>query len=92
MCLTSDLLLARTDFYRWCLSGGPFVSFIGGHTGCVSARGVLKKMTVFQGKDVGVMPAYDVNRPALSPRGIVLKQMVACVAKVVGSVASFLFR
>lgn len=49
-------------------------------------------MTVFQGKDVGVTPAYDVNGPLLSPRGMVLKQMVACVAKVVGSVTSFLFR
>lgn len=92
MCLISDLLLARTDFYRWYLSGGPFAPFIGGHAGCVSARGALKKMTVFQGKDVGVTPAYDVNGPVLSPRGIVLKQMVACVAKVVGSVTSFLFR
>lgn len=26
VCLISDLLLARTDFYRWYLSGGSFVS------------------------------------------------------------------
>lgn len=91
VCLISDLLPAQTDFYCWYLSGGSFVSFIGGHAGCVSARGALKEMTVFQGKDVGVTPAYDVNGPVLSPRGIVLKQMVACVAKVVGSVTSFVF-
>lgn len=49
-------------------------------------------MAVFQRKDVGVMPTYDVNGPLLSPSGIVLKQMVACVAKVLGSVTSFLVR
>lgn len=54
--------------------------------GCVSARGSHNKMTVFQGEDVSVTPTYDVNGPLLSPRGMVLKQMVACVAKVVGSV------
>lgn len=50
------------------------------------ASGAWNKMTVFQGKDVGVTPTYDVNGPLLFPREIVLKQMVACVAKVVGSV------
>lgn len=58
--------------------------------GCVSARGARNKMTVFQGKVVGVMPTYDVNGLLLSLRGIVRIQMVACVAKVVGSVTSFL--
>lgn len=60
--------------------------------GCVCARGAPNKMTAFQGKDVGVTPTYDVNGPLLSPRGTVLKQMVACAAKVAGSVTSFLLR
>lgn len=52
----------------------------------ISTRGAQNKMTVFQGKDVSVTPTYDVNGPLLSPRGRVFKQMVAWVAKVVGSV------
>lgn len=60
--------------------------------GCASARGEKNNMTVFQGKDVSVTPTYNVNGPLLSPRGIVFKQMVACVAKVVGSATFFLIR
>lgn len=56
----------------------------------MSSKRALNKMIVFQGKDVDVTPAYDVNGLVLSPRGIFLKQMVARVAKVVGSVTSFL--
>lgn len=56
----------------------------------MSSKGALNEMIVFQGKYVDVTPAYDVNGLVLSPRGIFLKQMVACVAKVVGSVTFFL--
>lgn len=61
-------------------------------TAHMSSKGALNEMIVFLGKYVDVTPAHDVNGLVLSPGGIFLKQMVACVAKVVGSVTSFLIR